>query len=839
MDPTELPQEVILSIERILNVQNTSYSDSLETLSSLFSPVNSLNELFPNEASLSQLEDVQTRLTQDTQELQAEIDSLRAELQRSQDPQKMQLIQEMISDLMSQMSRIREQATESEAVVRNVTKDIQQLDLAKKNLTSSMTALKRLQMLANALSQLEELVKEKKYDETSQTLTAVKELSAPFRTCLSIPQIALLWARIQTLQGELRTKVDHDFDAFFLPDPVNPIKPALVSSACLVVDVIGDDFRAHLIDRYCAIELKEYRRIFRTSDEAGQLDNLPRRFAFFRRTLQTHDSEKARVFPPEWQVGQHMCSKFIDFTREDFSILLEKAGGSLTNSTLMQSLQQALDFESFIGKKYGMALSDLLKLSATNNSRPVNSLASAFEPYMRIFVDAQNKVLSDMLSPYRGKKSRSSLDAAPSSSTESSPTPAVVLPSSTELFYFYGQILEQCSKLFIGKPLLDLASLMRKWLKIYAEDVLLPSLKKPTNPIRHSLDARYDVHELKTACLLVNTAEYCQVTASELEERIADKIATELRGSISFQAERDLFISVVSSAILVQLRELEAAIEPSFDMMAKTQWSSIVSVSGPSQYVVGLTKSIDQVVETINPLVEQKRYLRNFFDKAAALVLARFTNALVRSRPLREIGAEQLLLDLQEIRSCLLKLPGESSTTTSFGRSITKSTMRLETLLKVIIPPADPPEGFILNYTLLVGDASFSNFQKVLDLKGTPRTEQNDLLDSFVTIISTKPELEATSFLSSLDMDPHSQQVVNLASPAGSRVHLPSLLASANSSTGAAEGIFSTLASPPLSGPSTGSEGSLRAGEINQKREVFSDLRRFVSFGLRRDTAQS
>ena len=49
---------------------------------------------------------------------------------------------------MSQMSRIREQASESEAVVRNITKDIQRLDLAKKNLTSSMTALKRFQMLS-------------------------------------------------------------------------------------------------------------------------------------------------------------------------------------------------------------------------------------------------------------------------------------------------------------------------------------------------------------------------------------------------------------------------------------------------------------------------------------------------------------------------------------------------------------------------------------------------------------------------------------------------------------------------------------------------------------------
>ena len=88
------------------------------------------------------------------------------------------------------MSRIREKATESEAVVRNITKDIQVLDLAKKNLILSMTTLKRLQMLGmsciwfglhsaalkyhwpvNALTQLEDLIQEKKYDEIAQTLS--------------------------------------------------------------------------------------------------------------------------------------------------------------------------------------------------------------------------------------------------------------------------------------------------------------------------------------------------------------------------------------------------------------------------------------------------------------------------------------------------------------------------------------------------------------------------------------------------------------------------------------------------------------------------------------------
>jgi hypothetical protein len=45
------------------------------------------------------------------------------------------------------MSRIREKATESEAVVRTITRDIQALDRAKANIVASMTTLKRLQML--------------------------------------------------------------------------------------------------------------------------------------------------------------------------------------------------------------------------------------------------------------------------------------------------------------------------------------------------------------------------------------------------------------------------------------------------------------------------------------------------------------------------------------------------------------------------------------------------------------------------------------------------------------------------------------------------------------------
>lgn len=52
-----------------------------------------------------------------------------------------------MQELLAQMNRIREKATESEAIVQDITKEIQILDLGKKNLVTTITSLKRLQIL--------------------------------------------------------------------------------------------------------------------------------------------------------------------------------------------------------------------------------------------------------------------------------------------------------------------------------------------------------------------------------------------------------------------------------------------------------------------------------------------------------------------------------------------------------------------------------------------------------------------------------------------------------------------------------------------------------------------
>ena len=76
---------------------------------------------------------------------------------------------------------------------------------------------------------------------------------------------------------------------------------------------------------------------------------------------------------------------------------------------------------------------------------------------------------------------------------------------------------------------------------------------------RKSLETTVNKTEVVTACLLINTAEYCHITAMEvgqicnfislphffcekLEERIKEKIEVEFKEQVSFQAEVDLFI---------------------------------------------------------------------------------------------------------------------------------------------------------------------------------------------------------------------------------------------------------------------------------------------------------
>ena len=63
--------------------------------------------------------------------------------------------QKIIEDLYSRINEIKAKASKSESMVQEICADIKKLDYAKNHLQTSITALNRLQMLINAVDQLE------------------------------------------------------------------------------------------------------------------------------------------------------------------------------------------------------------------------------------------------------------------------------------------------------------------------------------------------------------------------------------------------------------------------------------------------------------------------------------------------------------------------------------------------------------------------------------------------------------------------------------------------------------------------------------------------------------
>lgn len=127
-----------------------------------------------------------------------------------------------------------------------------------------------------------------------------------------------------------------------------------------------------------------------------------------------------------------------------------------------------------------------------------------------------------------------------------------------------------------------------------------------------------------------------KLTVWQLEEKVRQRIQGEFKERISLQTECDLFIrcaladipgrlsfhlkrtrSVAFSAIVALLRELESVCEPALAALTRATWINHELVTGQSPYVDGLIRTLESITEAIVPLVESKKYLRNFFDKAA------------------------------------------------------------------------------------------------------------------------------------------------------------------------------------------------------------------------------
>ena len=86
---------------------------------------------------------------------------------------------------------------------------------------------------------------------------------------------------------------------------------------------------------------------------------------------------------------------------------------------------------------------------------------------------------------------------------------------------------------------------------------------------------------------------------------------------------------MISVAIVTLLKELETALDPSCLAIARTAWSQLNLVSGPSKNVLDLIQAVENVVQAVKGRIERPKYTRNFLDKVVRFVLFTLNAGLV------------------------------------------------------------------------------------------------------------------------------------------------------------------------------------------------------------------
>jgi len=709
----------------LLSAPMPAPSTTLE--STEYNPIDHLNAVFAHPAALSAVPATSEALRRYQDNLDDEIATVVA-LQSASDEDSVQRIQAAkaeLADLFTKIESVRERAMQTEQTITDMTADIKRLDGTKKNLTLSMTALKRLQMLTTAYEQLRSLSKARQYRECAQLLQAVIQLVAHFKTYRSIDQIATLSRNVADVQGQLLEQVCEDFEVTFAKGETAQRK-AMLAEACLVIDALGDHARIRLINWYCNTQLREYRQVFRGNDEAGSLDNIARRYSWFNRMLKTYDVEHSSIFPSYWRVNEQLANAFCEGTREDFKGILRRSmqkgdGQTLDVDLLLSCLQETLNFEQGLERKFSNESRSSIDTMASKDDRPhgfSQAISEAFEPYMSLWVESQDKQLAALMPRYRQQPLRT---------TEEEFSHQAVIASSTELFHFYRLTLGQCSKLSTGTRLLELSTTFGKYLDHYGQQVLYYSLSERSGAQGPSVE---------DAVLILNTADYCYTTCNQLEDKIKGRIDEEFKANVDLQSQADAFMGIASAAVRMLVRKVELACESSWREMRNTPWAKLESVGDQSTYVAELLRNVKETAGHILKYLHKHQYARAFCDNLVDLMAATYIGNIVQCKPIAEAGAEQMLLDSYVLKKGFTELPTlnqESGVAppASFIKRVSLSMSKIDPLLKTLQVRPSPPEALVQAYLIHIADKSDSNFRKILELKGIRKADQTQLLDLF------------------------------------------------------------------------------------------------------------
>lgn len=365
----------------------------------------------------------------------------------------------------------------------------------------------------------------------------------------------------------MATQIKSDFKGAFEQKPnksasqiLSPNHLRLLAQACLVVATMTKDgetnpLKDELLEYFIDIELQEYKALFQDNQDLAWLDKVDKRFNWLKKHLIEFEERFGRMFPPKWEVSECITVEFCKVTANQLSRVMSNRHNELNVRLLLYAFNKTVAFENLLNQRFtGITLlkGDLKNETAT----PFTGLiAHCFEPHFKIYVDAQEKALSQMIEQLVAdhQKQKQETDRLVSE----------VFSSAGILFSQYKNCLVQCVQLSTGRTLVDLSLKFKKNLEDYATLVLTDNLPRLRSTLGLSSSgvlnaaisaagllqlslkdgevSRYSKFELCQICSVLLTANYCLETVQQLEKKLQDKVEPSLAEQINMSAEQDMF----------------------------------------------------------------------------------------------------------------------------------------------------------------------------------------------------------------------------------------------------------------------------------------------------------
>jgi hypothetical protein len=489
-----------------------------------FDPIVFINQRFPTEHSLSAAEDVSAMLRGVTLKLEQDMQRAVREQATSKDRGQRELAaaKSATHGLFDRIEQIQTKARQTEATVEGICGGIRQLDAAKQNLTSTVTALRRLQMLVQAVDQLERSAGSRQYGTAPGLLDATNQLADHFERYREVPKIAELQHKIggtvkvlrrQVLSDIKRVVGDHDRffdDEATRSDTRYADVPALhhkaLADACSVVDSLDAKCREELVTWFCHQQLQAYSMLFIEDNSLAQTE---KRYSWMLRYLKSYDERYGEIFPAAWNVAHQLCLTFCQNTREQLgeSTELSRARGGDANACDVEVLVRAVELAIEAERRLDEALERQDEAAAGSASRagtgtkvlqadgslareptvaPKRSsfaedcpISAGFEgALLVVYIAKQVREFEALLaSLHKGERWRVDGDDEEDTISPTGERTSFVLDSAKELVIAVKEAMQRCAALSVRETFLDLLRIFKDTFRLYAQSMLTAKLE--------------------------------------------------------------------------------------------------------------------------------------------------------------------------------------------------------------------------------------------------------------------------------------------------------------------------------------------------------------------------